>query len=215
MSRLYGDNGLQAQAIMSLIFVQATLDREGFSDGVTLPENFPDEWKQLVPSRHSDHMTETTFELNLSTSKIQRSVSSALKRIGFEHVEEHVITMEEMANVYDINVPATQLEILSIDIASLADKIAIEVDGPAHFINTIDRPVESAGFAKLINGKLEYQFSWNGDRQVMNGPTALKHRLLSSLGWKVVHLPFWEWSKLACAKQEEDYCKSLLERARR
>ena len=38
-----------------------------------------------------------TFDLKLSTSKMQHAVSDVVSRIGFEHVKEHVITMEDMA----------------------------------------------------------------------------------------------------------------------
>lgn len=207
----HGDTGLQSQAIMSLIYVQAVMDLEGKSEGLTLPPNFPDGWKQLKSNAKDDHMTETTIELSLSTSKIQRAVSSSFTRIGFDHVEEHVITMEEMANDHGVSFSPKPLEILSIDIANLSDKIAIEVDGPAHFVSQIDEVTDDGGHTRLMNGKLEYQFRWKGDKQQMNGPTALKDRLLSLLGWKVIHIPFWEWYAL-CGDEssQDDYCRRLL-----
>jgi hypothetical protein len=217
MSKIHGDQGLQSQAIMTLIYVQAAVDLAGSSQKSRLPENFPDGWKQLIPSQYNDHMTETSFdELNLSTSKMQRAVSNAFSRIGFDHVEEHVITMEEMSREHKINVAPKPMEILSIDIASVEDKIAIEVDGPAHYISRIDRHTDSeGGYSKLINGKLEYQFAWNGDQQEVNGPTGLKQRLLMSLGWKVIHLPFWDWYQLGGdSDAEERFCRDLLEQTK-
>jgi hypothetical protein len=132
-------------------------------------------------------LTDTGLALSISTSKIQQAVSAAFSRIEFEHVDEHIINMQELAEEYGVNVPSTPMEILSIDIANLADKIAIEVDGPAHFVNSIDSlTTDEGGYTKFINGKLEYQFGWKGDRQEINGPTALKQRLLKKLGWKTV-----------------------------
>lgn len=207
----HGDTGLQSQAIMCLIYVQAEMDLEGKSEGLMLPPDFPNGWKQLTANAKDDHMTETTIELSLSTSKIQRAVSSCFTRIGFDHVEEHVITMEEMSNDHGISFSPKPLEILSIDIANLEEKIAIEVDGPAHFVSQIDEVTDDGGHTRLVNGKLEYQFRWKGDKQQINGPTALKQRLLSLLGWRVIHIPFWEWYAL-CADEaaQDDYCRRLL-----
>jgi len=215
MAGIHGDQGLQPQAIMTLIYVQAALDLSDSTQRLSLPKDFPDGWKQLNPSHYNDDMTDTFDELNLSTSKMQRSVSTAFSRIGFSHVEEHVITMEEMALEHGISVAPKPVEILSLDIANVEERIAIEVDGPAHFISRIDgHSASRGGYSKFINGKLEYQFVWNGEQQEMNGPTALKQRLLDSLGWKVIHLPFWEWYQLGGDEAAEDeYCRKLLRKA--
>ena len=218
MARLHNDQGLQSQAIMTLIYVQAALDLSGSKQLVHLPENFPEGWRELKPPLHDDHMTDTfdEFELNLSTSKMQRAVSEAFSRIGFEHVEELVITMEEMAGSHGINVSPKPIEILSVDIANKDARIAVEVDGPAHFVSRIDQhPTSGGGYSKLINGKLEYQFVWNGEQNEMNGATTLKQRLLLSLGWDVVNIPFWEWHRVAGdLAAEESYCRKCLERVK-
>ena len=219
MAQIYGDEGLQSQAVMTLIYVQAALDLSDSKQKKSLPLTFPEDWKQLSPSRN-DHMTDTFDELNLSTSKMQRAVSNAFSRIGFHHVEEHVITMEEMANNHGINFAPKPIEMLSIDIANVEQKIAIEVDGPAHFVARIDGDIEEkdeeTGYSKAIKGKLEYQFVWTGERHEINGPTALKQRLLCSLGWKVIHVPFWEWAQLRGEETaENDYCAKILEHATR
>jgi hypothetical protein len=218
MTRVFGDYGLQGQEIMTLIYVQAAMDRDGANDqGLTLPANFPEGWKQdTSPSnRNKQSLTDTGFTLSISTSKIQRAVSAAFGRIGLEHEEEHIITMQELAEDYGVNIPPTPMEILSIDIANVPDKIAIEVDGPAHFLCRIDTVEDEGGYTKFLNGKLEYQFGWKGDRQEINGPTALKQRLMTQLGWKTVHLPFWEWYALnGDAAKEEEYCRALLDAAK-
>jgi hypothetical protein len=213
LSKTYQDGGLQNQAIMTLLYVQAAMDLSGSTHDLSLPPGFPDGWQQNTVSMATGDTVAPTFELSLSTSKIQRSVSSAFNRIGFEHVEEHTITMEDMATEYGINVASKPVEVLSIDIADPQDRIAIEVDGPAHFITRIDKEDGPVGFTKVNKGKLEYVFAWNGEHQVINGPTALKQRLLHSLGWKVVHLPFWEWYRLqGDGSAEEDYCASTLDK---
>jgi len=46
----------------------------------------------------------------------------------------------------------------------------------------------------------------------MNGPTVLKHRMLEQLGWRVIHVPFWEWNALEGDDEaKEKYCRQLLE----
>lgn len=215
MTQVFGDSGLQPQEIMTLIYVQCAMDRQGCnSQGLTLPDSFPEGWKQSSGRQSgSNSLSDTDLALNLSTSKTQQAVSAAFGRIGFAHVEEHTISMEELARDYNVNVPSTPMEILSIDIANLEDRIAIEFDGPAHFVSRIDSVTDEGGFTRVINGRKEYQFGWKGDRQEINGPTALKQRLLANLGWKTVNLPFWEWYALGNdAVAEEEYCRALLER---
>jgi RAP domain len=221
LEKMYNDSGLQMQAIMTLIYVQAEMDIRGCCQSMSLPVDFPDSWKETTTTlnpRGAD-LAEFSLGLSLSTSKIQRAVSAAFSRINFDHVEEHTLTMKEMAELYGVRIPATNIEVLSIDIANLEHKVAIEVDGPSHFVSRIDDfgevESQSSGFSKVVRGKLEYQFGWTGERQEMNGPTVLKERLLKSFGWKVLHLPFWEWYALGGdASSEEMYCRALLNGAK-
>ena len=113
-------------------------------------------------------------------------------------------------------------EFLSIDIANVAEKIGVEVDGPAHFVTVLDFDSDKNSFAngdvlyegggaKQMGNKMGWKFISNGRRK-SNGATALKHRLLCHLGWCTVHIPFWEWRGLGGDRSSEDaYCKSLLE----
>lgn len=113
-----------------------------------------------------------------------------MNRIGFNHIQEHLIITDDLETNYGIKLSSQRLEFLSIDIARLEDRLGIEVDGPAHFVNILD--------------------SQQGRRQP-NGPTALKHRLLSLLGWKILHVPFWEWKDVNGDKErEEEYCKGII-----
>jgi very-short-patch-repair endonuclease len=103
-------------------------------------------------------------------------------------VQEHLIVTDDLDANYGIKLSSERLEFLSIDIARLEDKTGVEVDGPAHFVNILDQ----------------------GRRQP-NGPTALKDRLLKHLGWKIIHVPFWEWRDVdGDRKKEEEYCKDIM-----
>jgi len=210
LSEVFGDGGLQRQAIMSLLYVQMAIDMEWPDNDLTLPENFPDGWEAA-----DDTSTDSVLNmLSLSTSRIQSDVSSALDRVGFSHTEEHVIAMDELVRNHGIQLSSNlTFEILSIDITDVPNKIGIEVDGPGHFCTVLDTwsPQEEArGYAKLLNGKMEYQFKWD-DRQQMNGSTALKDRLLQGLGWNILRIPFWEWYAIrGDTAKEDEYCSNLL-----
>mmetsp|Transcript_93160 Transcript_93160/g.147253 ORF Transcript_93160/g.147253 Transcript_93160/m.147253 type:complete len:211 (-) Transcript_93160:1-633(-) len=62
--------------------------------------------------------------------------------------------------------------------------IAIEVDGPSHF---------------YANSKRYTAY------------TKLKHRLLTRMGYKVLHVPYYEWRRLRGAKEREEYMKAKLQ----
>lgn len=213
LSQVFGDGGLQRQAIMSLLYVQMAVDMEWPENDLTLPENFPDGWDTV-----GDNPTESLLSvLSLSTSRIQSDVSSAFDRVGFPHVEEHVIAMDELVRNHGIQLSSKPaFEILSIDIADVQEKVGIEVDGPGHFCSVLDTwspQEETRGYAKMVNGKMEYQFQWDS-RQQVNGSTALKDRLLRGLGWTILHIPFWEWYAINGDLAKEDkYCSELLEQS--
>ena len=63
-------------------------------------------------------------------------------------------------------------EFMAIDIANINEKIAVEFDGPSHFL----------GF--------------KGTGRDPNGKTKMKLRLLKILGWKVVNIPWFEWQEV-------------------
>lgn len=211
LSKLYGDPGLQRQAIISSLYVQMAMDLRCKDQSLRLPADFPDGWgRPTGTDPDDDYGTDDIVDLSVITSKIQRDVSAAFTRIGFPHVEEHTITLADLAAL-GLNVAPKSTTILSIDIANVDQMIAVEVDGPSHFVTNIDPVYETGGYPTMINGKLEYQFHWSGDHQSINGPTLLKERILALLGWKVVHLNFWDWYDMRGDETaEEDFCRRLL-----
>jgi hypothetical protein len=69
--------------------------------------------------------------------------------------------------------------LFSIDIALVSPdgrKVAIEVDGPTHFLTNAP--------------------------QMVNGNTALRNQLLEARGWTVVSLPAVVWSRVALARKD-------------
>jgi hypothetical protein len=220
MQRVHKDNGIQTSAVMSILYLQTSMDLEIPNASFSLPPGFPENWGSVKGSpsksaRNTDMMLENnTFELEITSSKTQLAVGAALDRVGFDHIQEHVIDMDMLATQYGISVASTAKEVLSVDMAQVDSQIGIELDGPGHFITSIGRGAIAVHREPIsnTNGKTEYQFEWNDDYQEPNGPTVMKARMLNRLGWKILNIPFWDWNALGGdAKKEEAYCRSKLE----
>ena len=104
-------------------------------------------------------------------SRAEAEYSAVLREMGFEHGRE-VPALPGGSASPQLAPPS----FLAIDMASPALKIAIEYDGPSHFLTTLNRPSTS----------LSGQPSFGRE----TGPTVAKRRLLSSLGWNVLNIPF-------------------------
>ena len=139
--------------------------------------------------------------------------------MNFPYEEELAITTKDIESEYGIALSSENIEnieFLSIDIANAEEKIGIEVDGPQHFVQVLDgnevfeeEEHEDTGRAKRMGNKIGWLFGVNSARQV-NGSTALKQRLLEDLGWRVGHIPFWQW-KNPTDSEKERMCQDLLE----
>eukprot|EP00549_Striatella_unipunctata_P025418 CAMPEP_0118723458 /NCGR_PEP_ID=MMETSP0800-20121206/32013_1 /TAXON_ID=210618 ORGANISM="Striatella unipunctata, Strain CCMP2910" /NCGR_SAMPLE_ID=MMETSP0800 /ASSEMBLY_ACC=CAM_ASM_000638 /LENGTH=102 /DNA_ID=CAMNT_0006631883 /DNA_START=104 /DNA_END=409 /DNA_ORIENTATION=- len=99
------------------------------------------------------------------------------------------------------------MDLLSIDICNTQEKIAIEVQGPMHYVYLLDNNDNNNNDDNNNNNNIgnsyideRQQIRWyivgDRDRFVPSGPTVLKERLPQKLGWKVWHIPFWEWEEL-------------------
>ena len=94
-----------------------------------------------------------------------------LKQMGWAHTFEH-----------------RTAEGFSLDLAQAESKLAVEVDGPSHYLKDL----------------------WSGEN-VVNGATKFKARQLRSFGWTVAHISFLNWDhkseserrQLVAAKLEE------------
>ena len=209
MKQIFRDDGLQQSSIMTLYYVQLAADIEASKLQLSLPTTFPNGWGESEGHRGSedDLIEMSSSMLTLTISKLQRDVSNTFTEIGFENVLEHVIDTNEINGEYGVQLPQTPQEFLSIDIANIEQKVGIEVDGPGHFVRLID---DSRKPSKKATLDLDSQFADKGENRV-NGPTLLKHRLLTHLGWNIIHLPYWEYQSLGGDREKErKYCESLL-----
>ena len=70
--------------------------------------------------------------------------------------------------------------------------VAIEVDGPSHF----------------LQGPI-------GQHRSVSGATQLKRRQLKALGWQLVSVPYWEWGTLMNKEAKSKCLSRLLESTQR
>jgi hypothetical protein len=217
----YEDDGMQRQALMTVFYVQMSLAMEMPEYELSLPPDFPAGWKDTDninsdTNPRNSRQDGTNDMLQLTTSRLQNKVSSALGRQGFEHVEEHVISTDELERDHGVTLSFEKQEFLSIDIADVENLIGFEVDGPGHFITVLDdndtkKSKQSEGkVLKTRKGNSVWNFSAS-TKQAINGSTALKDRLLQHLGWSVIHIPYWDWRDLKGDEDAEDnYIQNLL-----
>eukprot|EP00978_Attheya_sp_CCMP212_P034268 scaffold142711_cov45-Attheya_sp.AAC.1 len=99
-----------------------------------------------------------------------RMISGMLTKLGFIH-ENEVPPLEEWA----------MGGMLAIDMACPKEKIAIEFDGPSHYLKSVG----------------------TGDvTRVENGATKAKRRFLERVGWKVINLNYQDWIDVDHNKSE-------------
>lgn len=224
LQNIYCDNGIQRQAIMTMFYVQMAVQLEAPELRLNLPLNFPTEWKESDSSLETigliDDSTFDSSMLQLTTSRLQNNISGRLNSIHFDHILEHTISTDELYSQLGVRLSDENQEFLSVDIANIEKKIGIEVDGPGHFVNVLDAELSSdvtsgsntstGNAIQLLSGKKGWQFKATTQQRV-NGPTALKYRLMNHLGWTIAHIPYWEWRDLkGNQEKEEEYCRKMI-----
>jgi len=110
-------------------------------------------------------------DTQVTISEFQRSVAAALAAVQHGFEEEH---LEPRTGYW-------------LDVALPSSRVAVEVDGPSHFLLPDGRGVRKP-----------------------NGPTPLKRRLLAAAGWRVISVPFYEWGGFATANERHTYLQGLL-----
>jgi hypothetical protein len=81
------------------------------------------------------------------------------------------------------------LGILSIDMASRDRMVAIEFDGPSHFL------------IEAQSGKVS---------KVENGPTKAERLFLERLGWKVFNIHYLDWMETRGAEDKKELLRAML-----
>eukprot|EP00668_Euglena_longa_P032546 GGOE01041914.1.p1 GENE.GGOE01041914.1~~GGOE01041914.1.p1 ORF type:complete len:808 (+),score=236.47 GGOE01041914.1:64-2487(+) len=108
---------------------------------------------------------------NKQQSWLQASIAAALRDLPWKFQEE--ATLDDAAHY-------------TTDIRLAEFPIAVEVDGPTHFVES----------PKGLS---------------ISGPTAFKRRILTSAGYCVLPIPYFEWAKLDSPKKRQRYLQERLE----
>mmetsp|Transcript_34697 Transcript_34697/g.121003 ORF Transcript_34697/g.121003 Transcript_34697/m.121003 type:complete len:811 (-) Transcript_34697:64-2496(-) len=119
----------------------------------------------------------------LKAAYLQRDASPSKSKQALSTALERVGWAHDYEHVVE--------EGLSLCMAQPASFFAFEFDGPSHFLHGPKR------------GRQE--------TRVLAGETKFKGRLLRQLGWKVAHVPFFEWAALSTAVQQDNYVREKLE----
>ena len=110
-------------------------------------------------------------------SHSSREVSQLLHEIGFHH------ECEVSPDSY------ISSGMLAIDFACLEQKVAIEFDGPSHYLKSVE------------SGKLT---------STENGATKAKRRYLEQLGWKVINIDYRDYIQAKSVSNEKQWLWKLL-----
>eukprot|EP00187_Rhodella_violacea_P006841 CAMPEP_0174902780 /NCGR_PEP_ID=MMETSP0167-20121228/39846_1 /TAXON_ID=38298 /ORGANISM="Rhodella maculata, Strain CCMP736" /LENGTH=296 /DNA_ID=CAMNT_0016144899 /DNA_START=44 /DNA_END=934 /DNA_ORIENTATION=+ len=107
-----------------------------------------------------------------SSERFERAVAKELSRCGFDGFEMEVPPFEAGAGG----------ELMKVDIAWKEAKVALELDGPTHFLKS------PRGSAKTLT---------------RDGPSKAKARLLASLGWKVCGFSYLEAERVNAMSDDD------------
>eukprot|EP00808_Paulinella_micropora_P012063 g19425.t1 len=156
-------NLLEKEALTQLYTVKLALKHEHPKSGLNLPAPIDEACSSLQISLHD----------RIESSVLHMEVSNSIDSLGLSHINEDSTTG------------------LSVDIALPDHKVAIEVDGPSHFLTGSADGVEN--------------------RYI--GTTILKQRLLQKMGWKVISIPYFDWAALGGSNERTSYLQQKLQKA--
>ena len=112
-----------------------------------------------------------------SVSKASEEISKLLKEIGFYH-ELEVSPDSTMTG-----------GMMAIDFACKERKIAVEYDGPWHYLKAVGNGVRTS---------------------TENGATKAKRRFLQQLGWSVINIDYREHDRLRRTPKEKEWLRKML-----
>mmetsp|Transcript_7086 Transcript_7086/g.24902 ORF Transcript_7086/g.24902 Transcript_7086/m.24902 type:complete len:294 (-) Transcript_7086:58-939(-) len=125
----------------------------------------------LLLGRHETDLKAAFLAKGPTPSQGQTRCSAALVRIGWTHEFEHVTA-----------------DGLRLDMAQPLTKVAVEFDGPAHYLIGLDGAATRS----------------------LNGKSVFKDRVLARLRWKLVRVPYFDWVALRTDAARDDYLRRVL-----
>lgn len=125
-------------------------------------------------------------EVSERRSVFQRQVASAIEGIGHSIEEESRCPVSGYSLDILVMLPGR-------GVPRGHDKVAL---GPGDVLAAVE-----------VNGPTHYLA---GGSRVENGATALKRKILTGLGWKLLTVPFWEWDRGSDEASRQEYVRGLL-----
>ena len=134
---------------------------------------------------------------HLQSSRFQASVYETVREI-----------MPTSAGAVDVR-EEYAIQCLYVDIAIPDHHLCIECDGPSHYCIPLHEDLSLELKEDELNNNPAL---WSLRKDWNNGSTALKDRMLKLMGWRVVHVPYWEWNQARRNGSEDkgEYLKNLL-----
>jgi hypothetical protein len=115
-------------------------------------------------------------------SSSHKHVSACLDELGWSHENEVCVDDKILGRI------------LALDMARASDKVAVEFDGPSHYVTIVTGGATSGRAAAA--GKEELR---------ENGSTAFKARVLRAAGWRLVSIPYLVWDALRSKQDRVKY----------
>ena len=153
----------------------------------------PSRWS--IKARHQLHQWQLWLSLERGAHAQQHLLSESQRQLCCDAMQGTLVTISRLqrsvADSLATVKPGFEEEYLeprtgySLDLALPSSRVAVEVDGPSHFLLPDGRGVRKP-----------------------NGPTLLKRRLLAAAGWRVISVPFYELDGLTAVERQ-----TYLERA--
>ena len=175
--RLLNPNSFNSRGLQQLHLFLLAAKLEGW---FTVGDSSPiDDLHSRLGSRGHDLIAQSPA----IRSKLQADVASCVRRLELAYEEEAID--ERSGYSIDLLLAVSHSgECCNGDAVGTPGRVAIEVDGPWHFLLP-------------------------GGRQP-SGNTMLKRRILSMLGYKMVSVPHWEWYNLTVDHDQDAYLRSVL-----
>mmetsp|Transcript_14404 Transcript_14404/g.29427 ORF Transcript_14404/g.29427 Transcript_14404/m.29427 type:complete len:212 (-) Transcript_14404:11-646(-) len=123
---------------------------------------------------HQRKMDEAALHTISGSETFENNVTKVLERFGFTGFKREVSPFDQGEGG----------ELLKIDIVFEKERVALELDGPSHFLKSIEE-------------------KGDGEEPRRDGPTMAKTRLMESLGWKVLRHGYMSDEKLKNMPEEK------------
>ena len=123
---------------------------------------------------HQRKMDEAALLTIAGSERFEQNITKELERFGFTGFKREMSPFDQGEGG----------ELLKIDIVFEKERVALELDGPFHFLKSSEKEEE-------------------GEKPRRDGPTKAKTRLMKSLGWQVWRFSWLDWIQVQKLPEEK------------